>query len=153
MVVYFVLYAFLKIVFNIVNIFCGIKMVTFVQSHADFNPRMKELNRQLTNNLIILVWIILDFSLNIFFIPTKAIFPLFFYCWSIIYALFYFIENAGLVSLQVQFFYCMSAPWISVINPIVSIWINRPYRDAVAVKKLVHSLFKKNPMTIHPLQA
>jgi hypothetical protein len=47
----------------IVNIFCGTKMVAFVQSHADFNPRMKELNRQVTKNLIILV---MDFLINIF---------------------------------------------------------------------------------------
>jgi hypothetical protein len=36
--------------------------------------------------------------------------------------------------------------WISVANPIVSIWNNRPYRDAV--KKIFGSILKtKSPVT------
>jgi hypothetical protein len=34
--------------------FCGWKMVRFVSQHATFNPQLKELNRQLTRNLILL---------------------------------------------------------------------------------------------------
>jgi hypothetical protein len=41
-----------------INIFCGVKVVKFVGAHAGFNPRMKELNQQLTKTLIILVFII-----------------------------------------------------------------------------------------------
>jgi hypothetical protein len=40
---------------SIINIFCGVKLVKFVGSHAGFNPRTKELNQQLTKTLIILV--------------------------------------------------------------------------------------------------
>jgi hypothetical protein len=39
--------------------------------------------------------------------------------------------------------------WLPVANPIVSIWINRPYRDAV--KKLVASLSKKHT-AVTPVQ-
>jgi hypothetical protein len=42
--------------------------------------------------------------------------------------------------------------WITVANPIVSIWINRPYRDAV--KKLIKNFIDKfkqtSANTIHP---
>jgi hypothetical protein len=31
-------------------------MVAFVKSHAGFNAKLKELNRQLTKSLVILVW-------------------------------------------------------------------------------------------------
>jgi hypothetical protein len=41
--------------------FCGWKMVRFVSQHASFNARLKELNRQLTRNLIILVKVPLAF--------------------------------------------------------------------------------------------
>jgi hypothetical protein len=43
----------------------------------------------------------------------------------------------------------MIFPWITVINPIVSIWINRPYRDAV--KNAVFKVISTN--AIHPTPA
>jgi hypothetical protein len=52
-------WVFLFALFNgicvIINVFCAIKMVAFVRAHVGMNARMKELNRQLTMNLIILV--------------------------------------------------------------------------------------------------
>jgi hypothetical protein len=44
----------------------------------------------------------------------------------------------------------MFFPWVFVINPIVSIWINRPYREAA--KKLINRLWKKNLATITMVQ-
>jgi hypothetical protein len=38
-----------------INTFCGLKVLKLVSAHAGFNPRLKELNQQLTQNLIILV--------------------------------------------------------------------------------------------------
>jgi hypothetical protein len=52
-------------------------------------------------------------------------------------------------SLHVQFVYNMMAPWITVINPMVTIWINRPYRDTV--KKAACRVILAN--AIHPSTA
>jgi hypothetical protein len=57
------------------------------------------------------------------------------------YILLYYIATPG-SSLHLEFFCSMLYPWITVINPLVSIWINRPYRDAV--KKLIYKIFKSN---------
>jgi hypothetical protein len=56
------------------------------------------------------------------------------------------------LSLHVQFFYNMMCAWIAVANPIVSIWINRPYRDAVIkfIKSHIRKLKNISTNTIHP---
>jgi hypothetical protein len=53
------LWVLLFLLFNIscyvISVCCVIKIVSFVRAHIGMNPRMKELNRKLTMNLIILV--------------------------------------------------------------------------------------------------
>jgi hypothetical protein len=51
--------------------------------------------------------------------------------------------------LYVQFISLIISIWLPVANPVISIWINRPYRDAVR-KFLV--CFKQNPVNVTKVQ-
>jgi hypothetical protein len=63
----------------------------------------------------------------------------------------YFLANIDLL-LQVEFFYTMLCPWVTVVNPLVTIWINVPYRDVV--KKIIFIILKIDTVTlIHPAPA
>jgi hypothetical protein len=48
-----------------------------------------------------------------------------------------------------HYFFYLILNWLPLANPMVSIWINRPYRDAV--KKCICGIFKSNS-TITPIQ-
>jgi hypothetical protein len=50
-----------------------------------------------------------------------------------------------------HYFAFLLGNWVPAVNPLVSIWINRPYRDAVS--KFIGSLFRKNTAAsaVHPL--
>jgi hypothetical protein len=60
------------------------------------------------------------------------------------------IKTLANIIMYLQSFGFLNANWIPMINPVVSIWINRPYRDAV--KKFFAKIFNKNSLTtVHPL--
>jgi hypothetical protein len=52
----------------------------------------------------------------------------FYLCGFVVF--FIYVMETFELSLRVQFFYNMMGPWITVANPIVTIWINHPYREA-----------------------
>src|SRR4051812_94676 len=131
-----------------INLFCGIKVVKFVGAHGGFNPRMKELNQQLTKSLIVLVWNLIFDNFKL----TPLIFKVLFHFLNVLFSLAQFalaltfiiseIEMMATIILFVGFFTAILFAWLPVVNPIVSIWINRPYRDAVS--KFIATIFKKN---------
>jgi hypothetical protein len=45
----------LQIITYVMVLFCGVKMVRYVNAYAGFNQRLRDLNRQLSKSLIILV--------------------------------------------------------------------------------------------------
>jgi hypothetical protein len=60
------------------------------------------------------------------------------------------IQSLAKIIMYLQIFSFLARNWLPIVNPMVSIWINRPYRDAV--KKFVASLFKKHSITpVQPL--
>jgi hypothetical protein len=55
------------------------------------------------------------------------------------------IELLSRVIMFILYTTLLIASWYLVVNPIVGIWINKPYRDAV--QKMFARLFKKNSVT------
>jgi hypothetical protein len=50
----------------------------------------------------------------------------------------------------IQYVSIVMANWLPVINPLVSIWINKPYRDAI--KKFLANLSIFNKNSVVPVQ-
>jgi hypothetical protein len=60
------------------------------------------------------------------------------------------IKSLAKIIMYLQIFAFLGGNWIPIVNPMVSIWINRPYRDAV--KKFVASIYKNDSITpVQPL--
>jgi hypothetical protein len=82
------------------------------------------------------------------------IFTLFIFAIYLVMALISGIEmvTAKITILFVGFFATLLFSWLPVVNPIVSIWINRPYRDAV--RKFIGRILRKTSTattaTVHP---
>jgi hypothetical protein len=136
--------------------FCGLKVVKFVRANSVLNPRAKELNQQLTKTLFIMVCeiICLHISVNIVYFISKAFYPLSAFL-SLMIVSFLIVamnivakEMLARITMSVLFLILLVANWLPVGNPIVSIWINTPYRDAV--KKFFANLFKRNTNSISP---
>jgi hypothetical protein len=60
------------------------------------------------------------------------------------------IKYLAKVIMHIQTVGYIAGNWLPVLNPLVSIWINKPYRDAS--KQLLGRLFKNNSITpVQPL--
>ncbi|CAK5077406.1 unnamed protein product [Meloidogyne enterolobii] len=103
---------FIEIIPYFIIIFCGIKMVKYVNSHTGLDQNMKTLSKQLTKTLIILTLVpfvkhatILILSL---FIQTNS-------------------NTANIVRLIINHWFHFTP----VFNAIICILTNKPYRNAV----------------------
>jgi hypothetical protein len=141
------LVAFFYLISYLIILVTGWKMVRFVHNHTSLNPQLREMNRQLTRSLNILVirGIHLQITFyNKYFLP-QASFPLTLELLSIamIGHMLLGEGGGGQAVLAFQFCLSLSSHWLPLLNPLATIFVNRPYREALLLIRGLVAMFRR----------